>query len=189
MRDNRFPTIVTRRADLGASLTETMREARRLYEITPCKIAKPGGATAPGRERHRIWGEHLQRRSQARPGTPSPVQSYMRSGSMRCHSHAFASRSNFSARFGGVFGAFLQPIFEIFGDPLAIRMGPVLVETREGVCAPPPAPCGAHGGGWGKTGPGTDGIIPAPGLPAQTYEDCRRWSASRAGRLGRDDWR
>jgi hypothetical protein len=27
--------IVARRADLGASLTETMREARRLYEITP----------------------------------------------------------------------------------------------------------------------------------------------------------
>jgi hypothetical protein len=45
MRDNRFPTIVTRRADLGASLTETMREARRLYEITPCKIAS--GFDAP----------------------------------------------------------------------------------------------------------------------------------------------
>jgi hypothetical protein len=27
--------IVTRRAEIGASLTETMREARRLYEITP----------------------------------------------------------------------------------------------------------------------------------------------------------
>jgi len=27
--------IASRRADLGASLTETMREARRLYEITP----------------------------------------------------------------------------------------------------------------------------------------------------------
>ena len=27
--------IVTRRADLGASLTGTMRDARRLYEITP----------------------------------------------------------------------------------------------------------------------------------------------------------
>ena len=27
--------IVSCRADLGASLTETMREARRLYEITP----------------------------------------------------------------------------------------------------------------------------------------------------------
>jgi len=27
--------IVSRRPDLGASLTETMREARRLYEITP----------------------------------------------------------------------------------------------------------------------------------------------------------
>jgi hypothetical protein len=28
--------IVARRADLGASLTGTMREARRLFEITPC---------------------------------------------------------------------------------------------------------------------------------------------------------
>ena len=27
--------IVSRRADLGSSLTETMREARRFYEITP----------------------------------------------------------------------------------------------------------------------------------------------------------
>ena len=27
--------IVSRRADLGASPTETVREARRLYEITP----------------------------------------------------------------------------------------------------------------------------------------------------------
>jgi len=27
--------IASRRADLGASLTETIREARRLYEITP----------------------------------------------------------------------------------------------------------------------------------------------------------
>jgi hypothetical protein len=27
--------FIGRRADLGASLTETMREARRLYEITP----------------------------------------------------------------------------------------------------------------------------------------------------------
>jgi hypothetical protein len=27
--------IASRRADLGASLTETMREARRLYELTP----------------------------------------------------------------------------------------------------------------------------------------------------------
>ena len=27
--------IASRRADLGASVTETMREARRLYEITP----------------------------------------------------------------------------------------------------------------------------------------------------------
>ena len=27
--------IVFRRADLGASLSETMREARRLYEVTP----------------------------------------------------------------------------------------------------------------------------------------------------------
>ena len=27
--------IASRRADLGASLTETMLEARRLYEITP----------------------------------------------------------------------------------------------------------------------------------------------------------
>jgi hypothetical protein len=27
--------IASRRADLGSSLTETMREARRLYEITP----------------------------------------------------------------------------------------------------------------------------------------------------------
>jgi hypothetical protein len=29
------------------------------------------------------------------------------------------------ARFGGVFGAFLQPISEIFGAPRAMRMGPV----------------------------------------------------------------
>ena len=27
--------IVSRRADLGSSLTETVRESRRLYEITP----------------------------------------------------------------------------------------------------------------------------------------------------------
>jgi hypothetical protein len=33
--------IVTRRADLGANLTETMREAHRLHEITPWKIS-PG---------------------------------------------------------------------------------------------------------------------------------------------------
>jgi hypothetical protein len=35
--DNTAPLyrIVARRTDLGASFTETMREARRLYEITP----------------------------------------------------------------------------------------------------------------------------------------------------------
>jgi hypothetical protein len=49
-------------------------------------------AVERGKERRRVWGEHLRRRSQARPGTPSPVQSYMRSGSIRCHSHALASR-------------------------------------------------------------------------------------------------
>ena len=43
------------------------------------------------RKRRRVWGEHLRRRSQARPGTPSPVQSYTRLGSTRCHSHALAS--------------------------------------------------------------------------------------------------
>src|SRR6516162_8288323 len=36
-------------------------------------------------------GEHLRRRSQARPGTPSPVRSYTRSASIRCRSHALAS--------------------------------------------------------------------------------------------------
>jgi hypothetical protein len=43
------------------------------------------------RKRRRVWGEHLRRRSQARPGTPSPAQSHTRLGSTRCHSHALAS--------------------------------------------------------------------------------------------------
>jgi len=41
--------IVSRGADLGASLTETMREARRLYEITPW----PDGRRQSANERKR----------------------------------------------------------------------------------------------------------------------------------------
>ena len=51
--------------------------------MTPRRRANEGAA--PG------LGEHLRRRSQARPGTPSPVRSYTRSASIRCRSHALAS--------------------------------------------------------------------------------------------------
>jgi hypothetical protein len=48
-------------------------------------------------KKRRQVGGHLRRRSQARPGTPSPVQSYTRLGSTRCHSQA-PPRSRFGGR-------------------------------------------------------------------------------------------
>ena len=65
--------------DRGARVTH------RLLRDHPDKITRGATLDIVPTKRRQVWGEHLRRRSQARPGTPNPVQFYRRSGSIRCH--------------------------------------------------------------------------------------------------------
>jgi hypothetical protein len=157
---------------------------------TTAAATQPGGATAPREGAAPDLGgtSPTPLPGSARHAQPGPILYAFRVNEMSLARVRLAIqlqrpfRRGFSARFSNRFLKFWRPS----GYPDGTRFGG---NKGRDARVPPPAPCGADVGGCGETGPGTDGIIPAPGLPAQTYEDCRRWSASRAGQLGSDDWR
>jgi hypothetical protein len=67
----------------------------------------------------------------------------------------------------------LQPIFEIFSAPSAIRMGPISGKHRPVRVGSPATHSGATIPGGEKPGPGTIPATPAHRLPTADFARCR----------------